>query len=231
MAAPQINNIQILETYWREHPAWFGRSYGEYLHLGGNQEMLRIILKDLKTGPAMRVLDVSCALGGNARWLASIFGCKADGVDSFKPAIAAAKQLAKSQGLSELCQFTVAEARALPFSDRTFDLAITAEGDSHWPELARVVKPGGYLVGSQTASEGIEPLEAALRAVGFEIDLTMDVTRYATAFYRAKEEEAKLLVEAGLMKEQDLRSLQMHTVDMYEAGGAKHALFRAWRRA
>src|SRR5688500_2980153 len=145
------NTVQILETYWREHPAWFGRPYGEYLHLGANQEMLRLLLKDLPIDAKTRALDVSCALGGHARWLASIFGCLVDGVDNFKPAIATARQLAKTQGLAELCRFAVAEASALPFPEATFDLAVTAEGESSWSELTRVVKPGGVLVGSTAA--------------------------------------------------------------------------------
>lgn len=224
------NTVQILETYWKEHPAWFGRPYGEYLHLGANQEMLRLLLKDVPIDGKTRALDVSCALGGNARWLAAIYGCTVDGIDNFKPAIAAARQLAKAQGLSELCRFAVAEVSALPFPNATFDLAVTAEGESNWTELTRVVKPDGVLIGSTPAVEGIAPLEATLREAGFAIELSIDVTAYARAFYRAKEEEAKLLVAAGLMREEDLQNLQMYSVDMYEAGGASHALFRARRR-
>jgi ubiquinone/menaquinone biosynthesis C-methylase UbiE len=224
-----VNTVQIIEAYWKEHPAWFGRTYGEYLHLGANQEMLRLILKGVTMSKETRVLDVSCALGGNARWLASIYGSTVDGVDSFKPAIVTARQLAKAQGVSDLCRFVVGTAEALPFPDKTFDLAVTAEGDSSWEQIHRVLKPGGIIAGSTVAMGGLGALESALRDAGLAMEHMIDATAYALGFYKAKEEEAKLLVAGGLMKEDDLRSLQMYTVDLYEAGSADHALFRARR--
>jgi SAM-dependent methyltransferase len=227
MAPP--NTIQILESYWREQPAWFGRSYGEYLHLGANQEMLRLLLRRVELGASTRILDVSCALGGNARWLASEYGCTVDGTDSFKPVISAARQLAKAQGLSELCRFQVAKSDELPFSDGTFDLAVTAEGEVSYAEIARVLHPGALFLGSSIAPSGSGSLSEGLAAAGFEVLEQIDVTEYARAFYRAKEAEAKLLVAGGLMSEGDMLNLQMHTVDLYEAGGASHVIWKAQR--
>jgi SAM-dependent methyltransferase len=223
------NIIQILDVYWREHPTWFGRSFGEYLHLGANQEMLRLILQGISIDPQTRVLDLGTALGGNARWLAALFGCKVEGIDPFKPAILAARQLAKVQNLGELCHFTTGELSPLPFADATFDLAVTSEGEVEWPEVGRVVKPGGFAVGTSVAVEGITPLLRQLEAAGFVEEQVIDVTDYALAFYRAKEAEARLLVAGGLMRPEDLSSLQMYTLDLYEAGGARHALFRVRR--
>lgn len=225
------NTVQILEDYWKEHPAWFGRPYGEYLHLGANQEMLRLLLRDLAIDESWRVLDLGCALGGNARWIASLHGSLVDGVDTFRPAIVAARQLAKTQGLSERCRFQVGNVEPLPFSDDIFNLVITAEGEIPWAEVSRVVKPGGLFAGSAAASEGLEAFGGALQAHGFSTRKLIDVSSYALAFYRAKEQEARLLVEGGLMREADLYALQMHTVDLYEAGGASHALFLGQRSA
>lgn len=220
------SSVKILEAYWREHPAWFGRPYGEYLHLGANQEMLRIALGDLEITAASRVIDVGTALGGNARWLASLYGCTVDGIDRFRPAIVAARELAKAQGLGPLCRFAVQDGPLMPFSSGVFDLAVTADDESAWPEAARVLKKGGILVGSGVALEGRSAFDRALAEVGLRAVFVLDVTAYALAFYRAKEQEAKLLVEAGLMPAADLQSLQMYTVDLYEAGGASHLLFR-----
>jgi len=225
------NVTQILEAYWKEHPAWFGRPYGEYLHLGANQEMLRILLDGQQIGPDARIIDLSCALGGNARWLASLYGCKIDGVDSFKPAVLCARHLAKVQGLAELCRFVEARSDQLPFSTGLFDYAITSEGESNRGEVARVLKRGGLFLGSAVAAEGAERYVEGLEKAGFTVEKLIDVTSYALSFYKAKEEEAKLLVAAGLMDPGDVLALQMHTVDLYEAGGAHHVLFRARRRS
>jgi len=223
------NTVQILEGYWREHPAWFGRPYGEYLHLGANQELLRLLLVGVELGEESRILDLSCALGGNARWLCSIYGASVDGVDAFKPAVLAARQLAKANALGEKCRFIVGKVEELPFSGAIFDLAVTSEGDANLSEVARVLKPGGWFAGTGVAASGIEPFRKSLAEVGLETDKLVDVTDYALAFYRAKEQEAKLLVAEGLMREQDMHALQMHTVDLYEAGGAAHVMFRARR--
>lgn len=221
------NTVEILETYWKAHPAWFGRPYGEYLHLGANEEMLRLVLDGLSIGAEHRVLDSNCALGGNARWLASVFGCSVEGIDPFRPAVVTARQLAKVQGLGERCKFTVGKVDALPYNNATFDFAVTSESDVSWTEVARVLKPGGVFAGTLVAPEGLDVFRAMAAAAGFEPDLVIDVTAYALAFYRAKEEEAKLLVDAGLMEEDHILALQMHTVDLYDAGGASHVAFRA----
>jgi len=226
-----LTSVQILESYWREHPAWFGRPYGEYLHLGANEEMLRLALGDLAITKASRVLDVGTALGGNARWLTGVYGCAVDGVDRFKPAIQAARQLSKAQGLGELNKFLVQESAELPYSSGIFDLAVTSEDEPAWPEVARVVKTGGHVVGSSLAVEGRDAFLGMLAEVGLVPLEVLDVTAYALAFYKAKEQEAHLLVAAKLMRPEDLRSLQMYTVDVYEAGGASHLLFRLTRRA
>jgi len=230
MATKLQNTVQIIEGYWREHPAWFGRTYGEYLHLGANQEMLRLMLKGVSILPETRILDVSTGLGGNARWLASLYGSKVDAVDRFKPAIVCARQLAKTQGVTDLCQFAVQTTPELPYSEGTFDLAVTAEDESAWPEVARVLKEGGIAVGSQVAADGVRKLEATLAGAGFEVLELVDVTDYALAFYKAKEAEATLLLNGGLMSTEDVQSLQMYTVDLYEAGGASHVIFRLAKR-
>lgn len=220
------NTVQILQKYWTEHPAWFGGSYGEYLHLGGNQQMLRLLLRDVRVGAETRVIDLSCALGGNARWLAALYGATVEGVDAFRPALQAAKELAKVQGVSELCKFTVAKPEQIPFPEKSFDLAVTAEGEVHWPEVFRVLKSQGAVLGSTVVVGDRSELFGEVEAVGFQIEHHLDVTSYARAFYRSKEEEAKLLVAGGLMSEEDMLALQMHTVDLYEAGSAAHILFR-----
>ena len=189
--------------------------------------MLRLLLSDLPIDDGWRAIDLSCALGGNGRWLASLHGCSVEGVDPFKPAVLAARRLAKAQGLGGLCRFQVATVEKLPFEDQHFNLAVTAEGEASWDEVRRVLTKDGVFAGSAAASDGADSFRASLTGSGFSVEKLLDVTDYALAFYRAKEQEARLLVEADLMSEADMLALQMHTVDLYEAGDASHVLFRA----
>jgi SAM-dependent methyltransferase len=223
MATKLQNTVQIIEGYWREHPAWFGRTYGEYLHLGANQEMLRLMLKGVSILPETRILDVSTGLGGNARWLASLYGSKVDAVDRFKPAIVCARQLAKTQGVTDLCQFAVQTTPELPYSEGTFDLAVTAEDESAWPEVARVLKEGGI------AAPGRRRRRASRRRSPAWASRCSSWSTTDYALLKAKEARPPCC-SRGLMSTEDVQSLQMYTVDLYEAGGASHVIFRLAKR-
>jgi SAM-dependent methyltransferase len=96
-----------------------------------------------------RVLDVGC---GDGRHVAAAVerSCRAVGVDYDVAALRAAR--AQTRGRADLI---VADATHLPFRDGTFDAAICTETLEHLPddtgamhELARVVRPGGLLLGA-----------------------------------------------------------------------------------
>jgi SAM-dependent methyltransferase len=94
-----------------------------------------------------RVLDLGCAAGAVAHFL-STFGCDSTGVDSEPLAIEAAR------GLFPHLRFDVADVRALPFPDGSFDKAVAADLAEHLDdetlaamlaEARRVLVPGGTL--------------------------------------------------------------------------------------
>ncbi|HEX2179613.1 MAG TPA: methyltransferase domain-containing protein [Actinomycetota bacterium] len=98
------------------------------------------------------VLDVGCGLGGPARTLASVYGCRVTGVDITAEYCDAAAELNRRVGLQDRIVIQEANALALPFEDRTFDVVWTmhvsmniADKATLYDQFARVLKPGGKL--------------------------------------------------------------------------------------
>jgi len=98
------------------------------------------------------VLDVCCGMGGPARYFAHKFGCRVTGVDLTQSRIDGAARLTRIAGLADRVEFQCANALAMPFEAKTFDVVISQEAFCHIPqksrlveECARVLKPGGCL--------------------------------------------------------------------------------------
>lgn len=94
-----------------------------------------------------KVLDVGCNSGDFLKLLEQAKQCEATGVDVSEPALA----LARAKGLAVVH----ADAEALPFADGSFDVVILREVLVHLhdpvkalKEIARVLKPSGFLLGS-----------------------------------------------------------------------------------
>jgi ubiquinone/menaquinone biosynthesis C-methylase UbiE len=99
---------------------------------------------------AMAVLDVGSGVGGPARFLAAIYGCRVTGVDFSEPFIDAARYLTERAGQSELVSFETASALELPFDDGHFDVVLLqhvamniADRMRLYREIRRVLKSGG----------------------------------------------------------------------------------------
>jgi len=120
---------------------------------------------------ARRVLDIGCGEGSFARQLADE-GALVTGIDPFAQAVAKAKVSAPQ------AQFQVATAEALPFDNKTFDLAVMINALHHVPvgqmdlaisEARRVLRDDGTFV-------VIEPLASgnffeALRSIEDETEV------------------------------------------------------------
>jgi ubiquinone/menaquinone biosynthesis C-methylase UbiE len=121
-------------------------------HLRGREATLELAgLARLE--PSLFVLDVGSGLGGSARHLAATYGCHVTGVDATKDYCDAATMLSRRVGLGDRTRFRHGSALALPFGDRTFDVAWTehvqmniADKRTFYTEIARVLRPGGRLV-------------------------------------------------------------------------------------
>lgn len=104
-------------------------------------------------GASMHVLDVGGGLGGPARWLASTVGCSVTVVDLTPEYGETGRELTRRCGLAERVRFECADARRMPFDDRSFDAAWTQHSSmnvddkaSLYREIHRVLRPGARLV-------------------------------------------------------------------------------------
>ncbi len=115
--------------------------------------------------------------------------------------LAVARRLAGERALTNVA-FQEADVRALPFPDASFDIVTCRTAAHHYPELgapvremARVLRPGGRLVVSDTVSPADEVADRFLNAVEVLRDPT-HVRDWSVAEWQAAFAEAGLVLEA-----------------------------------
>ncbi|HEX2053651.1 MAG TPA: methyltransferase domain-containing protein [Actinomycetota bacterium] len=98
------------------------------------------------------VLDVGCGLGGPARMIAARYGCRVTAIDITPEYCEVTRELNRRVGLQDRIVVQEANATALPFEDRSFDVVWTmhvsmnvAEKQVMYDQFARVLKQGGRL--------------------------------------------------------------------------------------
>jgi ubiquinone/menaquinone biosynthesis C-methylase UbiE len=178
----------------------------------------------LEITPATVILDTACAVGGNARWLASLYGCRVYGNDIDTDALAVATDLAKIESLTDLCTFVEAPAADLPFEDGKFDVVISTDVFDI-DEVKRVLKPGGHFIVSSLIEDQDATFKSLANEWGLELEAGQDVTSLAFAFHRAKESEAQLLLQADMIPTKALVDIINENISPYTRGG-RHFLMR-----
>ncbi|MCG7920787.1 MAG: methyltransferase domain-containing protein [Candidatus Thiodiazotropha lotti] len=121
-------------------------------HIRGQTATMELIkLSDFSAD--MHILDVGCGIGGSARRLADVVGCRVTGIDLSEHYIATADALSGLVGMEERVEFQASNALDLPFYDATFDgiwsiqMNMNIHDKVDWlREQYRVLKPGGRLV-------------------------------------------------------------------------------------
>jgi sterol 24-C-methyltransferase len=115
----------------------------------------RLIASRLKLRPGQRVLDAGCGIGGPLRSIARSHGVRVEGVTINAYQVERARARNLEQGLAERCSVVLGDFTQLPHADSTFDAAYSFEAICHAEprervlrELARVVKPGGLIAGT-----------------------------------------------------------------------------------
>ena len=128
-------------------PAVISKSYDARVVRGGSHYAapLKSGLRRLAGTPA-RILDVCTGTGFAAFAAAEAFpAALIQGVDQSPAMIQIAIAKAAAAGNSNM-SFAVGNARRLPHANGEFDLVVTSNAPVYLDELARVLKPGGFLL-------------------------------------------------------------------------------------
>lgn len=142
------------------------------------EPVLRAIIRALQLPAGSRGLDAGCGIGLQAALLAKAIGPQGHvtGLDILPDLLAFGADLVLKMGFSERITFCAGDVSCLPSQDNIFDWVWSADcigypaGDLTpiMKELARVVKPGGYIIllgwSSQQLLPGYPLLEARLNA-------------------------------------------------------------------
>jgi len=103
-----------------------------------------------------KVLDYGCGNGVHSIFPAKMGAKKVIGIDLSEKSLEIAKENTKREGLAERAEFILMDCEKMDFSDNSFDLIFDGGTFSSLdlkkalPELARVLKPEGYLLGIET---------------------------------------------------------------------------------
>jgi SAM-dependent methyltransferase len=143
-------------------------------------ETLGSLVELVPTEPGGRWLEVACGPAAISRALAGRVG-SVHGVDLTPAMVEKAGAEAARQGIMN-ADFTVGDATALEFEDAAFDGAVTRFSLHHVPapgrvleEMARVVRPGGFVI----AADHVTDNDADAAAWHQEIERLRDPSHWA----------------------------------------------------
>jgi len=89
-------------------------------HTGGRQASEHFI-DQLGFTPDMHILDIGCGLGGPARFVASRYRCRVDGIDLTPEYIETGRVICGWVGLDDRISLHQGSALSMPFADGAFD--------------------------------------------------------------------------------------------------------------
>ncbi|MGE5269830.1 MAG: class I SAM-dependent methyltransferase [Thiohalocapsa sp.] len=140
---------QQVATHWDRRAAHFDDDFGHSIKTTGERAAWDRILALVVPKRALDALDAGCGTGFLSLELAAL-GHHVTGVDFAPAMLEAARRKAAERGLS--VRFEHADAENLPFSAKSFDLAISRHvlwtlphPEAAIDEWIRVLRPGGRL--------------------------------------------------------------------------------------
>jgi SAM-dependent methyltransferase len=190
----------MYEDSIREEFTRQSQSFGRSAAMTSAQTLGALIELVPEDGQA-RWIDAACGPGVIARAMAGRVG-SVSGVDLTPAMIEEAERRAGEEGIDNV-GFTLGDATALDFADGSFDGAITRLSLHHIPapgrvvaEMARVVRPGGWVVVSDLAADR-DGEAAAWRE---EVERLRDPSHWAC---RTPESLRRMGLAAGLVVEHE----------------------------
>jgi SAM-dependent methyltransferase len=179
-------------------------------HIGGRQASEHF-LDQFTLSPDHRILDVGCGLGGPARFVASRYRCRVDGIDLTPEYVQTGQTICQWVGLGDRISLHQGSALSMPFSDGAFDgaymlhVGMNIEDKSGLcSEVARVLRPGALFgiydvmktgegdlsfpvpwatTAASSAVAAPEVYRSALQAAGFAIVAELNRRDFAVAFF------------------------------------------------
>lgn len=125
--------------------------FKKYFHLGG-LEATRALIDLCPVNANTHVIDIGCASGKTACYLARRYGCNVTGVDILPGMVEMAKERAIAEGVAGRVEFMVGDAQKLPLGDGLFDIVLgefitglVDDKEGAIREYVRVAKPGGTI--------------------------------------------------------------------------------------
>ncbi|MBD3391063.1 MAG: methyltransferase domain-containing protein [Chitinivibrionales bacterium] len=112
-----------------------------------------VLAQQARIGPADRVMDAGCGVGGSSIFLARTCGCRADGVTVCPPQAVKAAANARERGVADRCRFHEMDYCSTGFKDGSFSVVWGLESICYAEskrrfvhEAYRLLKPGGRLI-------------------------------------------------------------------------------------
>jgi ubiquinone/menaquinone biosynthesis C-methylase UbiE len=184
--------------YWNKHQALIQKMYAA---------LSRALIEDAHIGPGQAVLDVGGGSGEPSLTISPIVG-ESGSVTYTDPAagmVKATRDEAGRRGLPNI-RFHQSPAEQLPFSDNSFDAAVSRLSVMFFPdvlasqrEMLRVVKPGGYVSFLVWAAREVNPFFSVVTTVldRFVPAEAEDEDAPAAFRFAAPGKLARVLQEAG----------------------------------
>lgn len=162
-------------------------------HWSGPPAMVDRLAEELDVGPSDLVLDAGCGVGGPARRLRRLVGCRVVGIDLLVPVVWEARRRSEEDG--SMVGFAAGSVTSLPLGDgsvnQVWSLGVVAHLDvrAFAGEAARVLRPGGILAVTEAFWDGrrtprfegsapgpwkpltVEALDAELRGSGLNVEV------------------------------------------------------------
>ena len=153
----EVAHYDQLAREWRERTKR-GDARGDVemidvMRMRSYRELYRILARFV---PGKRVLDYGCGHGMHAETIARMGAKEVVGIDLSEESLAIARERIRRAGLEGKVSFRAMDAEQLELPENSFDVVFdggvfsSIDVRKAYEQIARVLKPGGYLIGIET---------------------------------------------------------------------------------